>query len=202
MEVYPRMFARFKLQTDPMFTDLPELLAKNRESVKTILDIGCGYGVPGCWCLEFFPNATIIGLDPNPERVRVAALAMGKRGKIVEDIAADLPALENPADIVLLLDMLHYLDDESLTTLFRNCYQALSNKGLLLIRVVIQPEGSPSWSWKLEDYRIKLSGGKANYRSAEKLDALMKKSGFTIESTIVSKRNAELIWLIGRADKK
>ena len=202
MEVYPRMFARFKLQTDPMFADLPELLAKNRDKVKTILDIGCGYGVPACWCLEFFPNATIIGLDPNPERVRVAALAMGKRGKIVEDTAPDLPALENPADLVLLLDMLHYLDDENITTLFTNCHQALNNKGLLLIRVVIQPKVSPSWSWKLEDYRIKLSAGKANYRSTEKLAALMKKSGFTIESSIVSKRNAELIWLIGRADKK
>jgi len=202
MEAYPRMFARFKLQTDPMFADLPELLAKNRESVKTILDIGCGYGVPGCWCLEFFPNATLIGLDPDPERVRVAALAMGERGQIVEDAAADLPALENPADLVLLLDMLHYLDDKSITTLFTDCCQALNNEGLLLIRVVIQPEGSPSWSWKLEDYRIKLSGAKANYRSAERMTELMKKNGFHIESSTVSKKNAELIWLIGRADKK
>ncbi len=202
MEAYPRMFARFKLQTDPMFADLPELLAKNRDSVKTILDIGCGYGVPGCWCLEFFPNATVIGLDPNPERVRVAALAMGERGKIVEDIAADLPALENQADLVLLLDMLHYLDDESITTLFANCCQALSNRGLLLIRVVIQPKTSPSWSWKLEDYRIRISGAKANYRSAERMAELMEKSGLEIEDSMVSKKNAELIWLIGRIEKK
>ena len=202
MEAYPRMFARFKMQQDPMFADLPELLARHRDAIKTILDIGCGYGVPGCWCLEFFPNSRIFGLDPNPERVRVAALAMGERGEILEDRAPDLPVLENPPNLVLLLDMLHYLDDDSITTLFTNCFQTLNNKGLLLTRFVIKPQATPSWSWKLEDYRINISGGKAHYRNAERMIELMKQSGFTIETCMVSKTNAELIWLMGRADNK
>ena len=201
MEAYPRMFARFKLTSDPMFADLPELLADDRDTTETILDIGCGYGVPGCWCLEYFPNARIFGLDPDGERVRVATLAFAKRGKILKDMAPDLPDMPNPPNLVLLLDMLHYLDDGSVTTLFRNCFQIIHNKGILLTRFVINPDTSPSWSWKLEDRRAKRSGGQAHYRSPEKMARLLKEAGFVIESNTVTKTNSELVWLMGRANK-
>jgi uncharacterized protein len=202
MEAYPRMFARFKLQSDPMFKDLPKLLADDRERIQTILDIGCGYGVPGCWCLEYFPKAKVFGLDPDSERVRVAALAMGNRGEILEDMAPDLPVLPSPPNLVLLLDMLHYLDDESITTLFANCFQTMADKGLLLTRFVIRPTGTPSWSWKLEEYRIQFSGGKTYYRSADRMAELMEDAGFHIETNMTTLANTELIWLMGRIDKE
>lgn len=201
MEAYPRMFARFKLKSDPMFDDLATLLEKYTGSTNTILDVGCGYGVPGCWCLEYFPQAKIIGLDPNPERVRVAALAMGKRGDIVQDMAPKLPALSRPVDLVLLLDMLHYLDDATITTLFTNCFHALAHQGILVIRYVIRPDAPPSKSWMLEHYRIKFSGGTPWYRSSEKMAELMAGVGFRIEYNMVSQSDPELIWIIGRAEK-
>jgi uncharacterized protein len=202
MEAYPRMFARFKLQSDPMFTDLPELLADHRARIHTILDIGCGYGVPGCWCLEYFSKAKVYGLDPDSERVRVAALAMGKRGEILEDMAPDLPVLPDPPDLVLLLDMLHYLDEKSITTLFGNCFKTMADKGTLLTRFVIRPDAPPSWSWKLEEYRIHISRGKTHYRSAARMAELMENAGFHIETNMTTQANTELIWLMGRANKK
>ena len=81
LEAYPRVFARCKLGCDPMFSDLPGLLAEgNVKKIQKIYDIGCGYGVPACWFLECFPESRVYGIDPNPERVRVAALATGDRG--------------------------------------------------------------------------------------------------------------------------
>ncbi len=201
MEAYPRMFARFKLQSDPMFTDLPLLLAADRDSVKTILDIGCGYGVPGCWCLEYFPESRVFGLDPDGERVRVAALAMGEQGEILEDMAPDLPIVPNPPDLILLLDMLHYLDDKSILILFQKCFQMLNDQGLLVTRFVIRPNGVPSWSWKLEDRRVRFSGGEAHYRTAQRMAHLLEKTGFRIETKKTTETNAELIWLIGRTHK-
>jgi len=201
MEAYPRMFARFKLQSDPMFTDLPELLAADRDSVRTILDIGCGYGVPGCWCLEYFQGSKLFGIDPDLERVRVAAFAMGEQGVILENMAPDLPTLPTPPDLVLLLDMLHYLDDANALTLFQNCYAILGDKGLLLTRFVIRPDGPPSWSWRLEDRRVQFSGEMAYYRSAKRMAALMEKAQFTIETNMITKSNQELVWLIGRVAK-
>ncbi|MDD3816131.1 MAG: MMPL family transporter [Desulfocapsaceae bacterium] len=201
MEAYPKMFARFKLKFDPIFDDLAALLAEHKADIKIILDIGCGYGVPGCWCLEYFPQANIIGMDPDPERVRVAALAMGERGTIFQDGAPHLPALARPVDLVLLLDMLHYLDDETMTTLFTNCFQALAPGGILVIRYAIQPEASRSSSWLLEDYRVKFSGSKPWYRSPEKMAGFMTAARLVVETNMVSPRNSELVWLIGRADK-
>jgi len=203
LEAYPRMFARFKLQSDPMFADLPALLEKENDRVHTILDIGCGYGVPGCWCLEFCRNAQLVGLDPDTERVRVAALAMGKRGELHVSRDSKLPDLTDSADLVLLLDMLHYLDDESVKKLFANCHGVMAENGLLLIRYVIIPENrAVSWSWKLEDWRAGLRGGKAYYRTQKTMAALLAGSGFRVEVNSISNRDEELVWLSGRVVKK
>jgi SAM-dependent methyltransferase len=202
MEAYPRLFARFKMKFDPMFGALAVLLAGERDKIKTILDIGCGYGVPGCWCLEHFPLAHVIALDPDPERVRVATLAMGERGTVTQGLAPGLPLLSQPADLVLLLDMLHYLDDTTITTLLTNCFQALAPNGRLVLRYVILPDTPPSKSWRLEDYRIRLSGGKPWYRSTEEMVGLMTEAGFVMETNMTSSSNNELIWMIGRAAKQ
>ncbi len=202
MEAYPRMFARFKLQTDPMFIDLPELLKNNCKQIRTILDIGCGYGVPGSWCLEYCENAKLTGIDPDPERIRVAGLAMGERGHLLESRAAELPSLPEPADLILVLDMLHYLDDASVKMLFANCFTAMGDKGILLIRYVIRPSVKKySWSWKLEDLRAKISGGAVHYRSREDMANFLAEAGFCVEVNRITKTNDELVWLTGRADK-
>ncbi|MBU0961347.1 MAG: hypothetical protein KKH60_07440, partial [Proteobacteria bacterium] len=123
------------------------------------------------------------------------------RGDIRQDMAPQLPLLPRPADLVLLLDMLHYLDDETITTLFANCFEALTHGGILVIRFVIHPDLPPSKSWMLEHYRIKFSGGTPWYRSSEKMAELMRKAGFIVERNMVSQSNPELVWIIGRAEK-
>jgi predicted exporter len=200
LEPYPRMFARFKLQFDPMFNDLPRMLA-GREDIQTIIDIGCGFGVPACWCLEQYGNAEIYGIDPDPERVRVAGFAIGDRGAVTVGWAPELPVPPRPADVVLLLDMLHYLDDETAAAVFLNSFQALAEKGLLVTRFVIRPAERSSWSWRLEDTRIKLSGRHPFYRSPERMTELVREAGFAIIVNEVSAVNPELVWMVCRADK-
>ncbi len=203
MEAYPRMFARFKLKTDPMFADLPDLLAKRRERIRLILDIGCGYGVPGCWCLEYCTNAKLIGLDPDLERTRVARLAMGDRGRVITQMASSLPSLKEPADLVLVLDMLHYLDDAAVGQLFTNCFSAMANDGILLIRYVIYPESrGVSWAWRLEDMRAKRWGERAYYRTRKEMALLAEKTGFVVETNSVTTSDEELVWLLARVERK
>ena len=50
------------------------------------IDIGCGYGVPGSWLLHRYPETTIYGIEPEADRVRVAAMALGA-GDAALDIA-------------------------------------------------------------------------------------------------------------------
>jgi len=65
LEAYPRCFARFKMMTDPMFKELSQFF-DDHLNVKTIVDIGTGYGVPAAWLLERFPEAMVFGMDPAP----------------------------------------------------------------------------------------------------------------------------------------
>ena len=200
LEAYPRLFARLKLRFDPLFTDLTGIL-KNRSAINTILDIGCGYGVPACWCLGHFKDARLYGYDPDPERVRVANLATAERGIITAGWAPEMPDVKGDVDIALLLDMLHYLDDEILVSLITNVRKVLGSQGVLISRYVIYPSDSPSWSWRLEDFRVKSAGQKPYYRSPEVLTVMLEKLGFIIEKNEVSLQNPELYWLVARVDK-
>jgi len=75
------MFARFKTALDKMFTELPEFL-QPISGVRTFLDLGCGFGIAGCFLLEHFEQSTAYAIDPSAARVRAAAAAMGERGHV------------------------------------------------------------------------------------------------------------------------
>jgi SAM-dependent methyltransferase len=201
VEAYPRMFARFKLRIDPLFDDLPRMLAAKKE-IKTIADIGCGYGIPACWCLETFKEARVMAIEPDPERVRVAGIAMGERGTVTQGWAPEMPTVSgDPADIILLLDMLHYVDDGIVATIFRKSFQMLAEGGLVVARCTLRPSGRPSWSWRLETARIRLSGHEAWFRSPEKMAGLLAEAGFTVIVQEVT-ANPELAWIVGQAKKE
>ncbi|OQX14236.1 MAG: hypothetical protein BWK76_15040 [Desulfobulbaceae bacterium A2] len=200
LEAYPRLFARIKLRFDPLFQDLPRLLA-GRQGCATILDIGCGYSVPACWCLEFFPTARVAALDPDPERVRVASLVLGQRGCVTRDLAPAMPAFPaqgpaNYADIILLLDMLHYLDDATVAGLFRAAFQALTPNGMLVLRCSV-PAEHQSRLWRLEEWRIRRSGASPHFRPLPEVAQLLRQTGFDVTVQEVSAANTELAWLVG-----
>ncbi|MBV5318232.1 MAG: methyltransferase domain-containing protein [Desulfobulbaceae bacterium] len=196
LEAYPRMFARFKLKLDPLFSELPRLLAERKE-IKTILDIGCGYGVPACWCLEQLPGTMVIGVDPDLDRVRVAGRAAGERGKMMVGAAPDLPEIAAPVDIILLLDMSHYLDNQQLAATLERSHRLLAPGGLLIIRFVVRPQGKRSVAWYWEDFRVRITGGHPWYRTPDDLTRMMRDGGFT-ELKLSAGINRELFWMVGR----
>ena len=196
MEPYPRLFARFKYKTDRMFSELPDLL-KGRPAVRTAVDIGCGFGVPGCWVLEHYPGARVIGLDPDPERVRVAQLAMGPRGEMHCQGAPQLPQLPKGVDAAFLLDMTHFLDDAALVATLTAVSEALHPGGVLVIRAVVPaPDGRVSWLWKIDRVRMRLAGITPFHRTGAEMIRLVSRCGFAVESTRVSGGNPELLWLV------
>ncbi len=193
MEPYPRMFARFKQRLDPLFAELATLVPKKTD-IANILDVGCGYGVPACWMADRYPGATIRGIDPDPERVRVAALALGDRGRIVRGSAPDLPSMDVLLDMVTMLDMSHYLQDWELEKTVECIHERLLPGGRLIIRSVLPPSGRPHWTWRLEHAKLKINGLKACYRGPSALCAMLEKCGFEVLSSQSSGRRGDMVW--------
>ncbi len=198
MEAYPRLFARFKINSDPMLPEL-SLLLESWSKTRTLIDIGSGYGVPAAWCLERFRQAKVYGIEPDHERVRVASMAVGRRGVIEQGRAPKIPAVPEPADAALMLDVIQYLSDEDLKLTLKGLLSSLCCEGRLVIRVAVPPEKHFSWLRRADNIRLKLSGIPVYYRSAEKIGDAITKAGFRIETASQSDFNKEIFWFTAKA---
>ena len=195
MEAYPRCFARFKMMVDPMFKELPQFFNSDM-NLKTIMDIGTGYGVPACWLLERFPKAKLFGIDPDGERVRVASVVMGERGLVKKDAAPHVPSVPVPADAAVMLDMIHYLPDERLALTLKRLSMNLNRDGLLLIRAAAPSENHSSWLWKVEALKSILSKTPLYYRSVDKIVEMLSGAGFRVKIKTPSGSKGESVWLM------
>ncbi|MEJ2641223.1 MAG: MMPL family transporter, partial [Desulfosarcinaceae bacterium] len=193
LEAYPRLFARFKLQYDPLFIEIRPLLPEPA-GIKTILDIGSGYGVPANWLAECFPGARVYGLEPLEDRVRVANFTLNGRGRVVRGGAPQIPAAPDEAQLATLLDMSHYLTDSELALTLQRLRGALTADGRVLIRSVIPPaQRWPLLFW-IEDFKLRHQGFQAHYRSHDALKTLFKGAGFQICRQAPSGTRGELAW--------
>jgi predicted RND superfamily exporter protein len=197
MEAYPRFFARFKMRLDPMFSELGPIL-QSTDGIRTILDIGCGYGVPASWLLERFQEARLYGIEPSAARVRVASMAVGQRGDISQGQAPEIPKAGHPVDLATMIDMAHYLSDDALCSTLTALREQSRNGGKLLIRVAVWPKRRFPWAWWIENLILRLSKTPAYYRAEDRLRVIIQQSGWQMEHTLPSGRHEELVWFIGR----
>ena len=92
----------------------------------TVLDIGCGPG----YAITYFPEPQYFGFDVSPRYIRYARSRFSANGKFFcsifdESTAGSVP----PVDVVLLMGLVHHLDDDAAVKL------------LTIIRQVMKPEG-------------------------------------------------------------
>jgi uncharacterized protein len=198
LEAYPRLFARFKLRLDPMFSELPQVLS-GITGVRIFLDIGSGFGIPAVWFLEWFENARVYGIEPAPERVRIASLAIADRGLIRRGCAPEIPDSPEPADLAVMLDMVHYLDDGELALTLERLHRALRPGGNLILRAALSPERCLPWLWWLEHLRLRAQRVSSHYRTAAAIASLLNATGFEGVSFRPSGGSRdELVWVLGR----
>ena len=190
---YPRVFARFKMMIDPMFAELQKYVQNPRR----IIDIGCGYGIPSTWLLEIYPQAKVFGLEPDEERVLIANRAIGARGNVQVGRAPDLPEVEGSVDYVLMLDMLHLINDEELNLVLQRIYEKLETDGTLLIRATIPSNKKIPWKRWMEAARLKLTGMQERFRQENEIAGFMTASGFSVEVFSSPTTGVEEKWFVG-----
>jgi len=192
MEAYPRFFARFKILCDPMFPRLADFI----KNPKNIIDIGCGYGVPSSWLLELYPQARIFAVEPDSSRAFIASKAYGASGEVVVGSAPDLPSVSGKFDTALLLDIIHYLNDEDLRKSLKWIRTRLIRNGILIIRVTIPSAKRFPWERLLEYYRVKMLKINAYFRTDTKLKKLIQESGFKVKLVESTAKKREETWII------
>ena len=140
-------FARGKLGGDPMFLDM---LARGLiPDQARILDLGCGQGLLAAWLLAArqlhqtgeWPAGwpapgqavDIRGVDLLHSDVRRAQAALGEPARFEQ---GDMREVDfGKADVVVIMDVLHYVDIPAQDEILRRVRAALPANGLFLTRV-------------------------------------------------------------------
>ena len=156
--LYPYFFARGKLGIDPIFMAM--LRNASIPDRARILDLGCGQSLlaslllaarrqyqagiwPRGWPEPPVPSQ-LMGVEMNAHRAKWARTALGASISVQ---TADLRSAELPdADIVVLFDVLHYLNQDEQVALLDKIAHSLRGGGKLLLRVA---DAEAGWRFRL-----------------------------------------------------
>jgi predicted exporter/SAM-dependent methyltransferase len=194
---YPRLITRYKLRFDPLIGELATLVPQKTD-IANILDVGCGYGVPACWMAERYSSATIHGIDPQPERARIAALVLGDRGSCVRGSAPDLPTMDVLLNLATMLDVSHFLQDWELEKTLERIHERLLPDGCVIMRSLLPPSARPHWTRRLAHLAFRISGRQACYRSPMAISTTLDRCGFEIYTYCTSGNRTDMIWHVAR----
>jgi SAM-dependent methyltransferase len=199
---YPYYFACGKLGYDPVF---PALLSRGLiPDGARVLDLGCGQG-----CLEALLIAARRQFDagnwpagwPAPPREprlhgielqdRVASWGRSAFAGRATIVTGDIKDATLPdADVVVILDVLHYLDRQAQDRVLARVARALRGDGLLLLRVGDSSAGLPFLVTRLADKVSTLLRGQGapalHNRPALEWKALLEAAGFQVVSDPMS----------------
>lgn len=198
-------FARGKLQHDPMFRTLLECGGLQADT--RVLDLGCGQGLiaavlhavtcvhqSGLWGADLPPaplRCAYQGIDLMPAAVARATAALSSLPSAPQFDCADVISARLPAsDLILLLDVLHYIDLPAQQLLLQHVRQALAPHGRLLIRVgdPAHPRRHAFSQW-VDRWVVRARGDKARPHFARPLSswvAMLNNLGFAVDTQPLS----------------
>lgn len=213
---FPFHFARGKLRHDPVFLTLVKSgLIKNG---MTVLDLGCGQGLlfallraaesqyqRGAWP-DNWPQPAL-GLDLHGVELRESEVVIARKAleTSAEVVAMDLSHGEIPrADVVVLFDVLHYLDAEAQIDLIKRIARAVSPGGLLFVRDADAAAGFGYRVTYLAERIAAICRGRFlqhfHFRSGAEWNNLFVEHGFATEMVPMSEGTpfANVLWVARR----
>lgn len=178
---YARHFAHGKLRGDPVFRFVLEqgLIPRGAR----VLDLGCGQGVLAALIAATGEGHAIHGIDMRSRDVERARSAVPEARFDRGDIRT---ADYGHADVVALLDVLHYMDPDAQREVLRRAREALAEGGTLLLRVA-DADGSLRLAYTLAVDRLAMAlrgqrFGPFHCRAAAAWRAELEALGFSVAS--------------------
>jgi uncharacterized protein (DUF2062 family) len=188
-------FARAKLQNDPVYRAV--LTSGWLPEDGRLVDVGCGQGlllalvaqakewsVLGTWPSTWTsPPArlSLAGIELRPRMADLARHAVEGDAEIVAGDARTAPLA--PADVIVLFDVLHLVDEDSQREIVTRAATALAPAGRLLIR---EADASAGWRFQMVRFGNRLTAivqgrwrARLNFRTAEGWQRLFEEAGLT-----------------------
>jgi SAM-dependent methyltransferase len=112
----------------------PILRQTNLQTVRSVLDVGCGPGTNAA----LFANTGYLGIDINPRYVESAKKKYG-RNFLVADVTTytDIPA--EKFDFILINSFLHHIDDAGTNQILARLRDWLSGDGFIHVLELVYP---------------------------------------------------------------
>ena len=148
-----------------------------------LVDIGCGRGVMANYLSLRFPDAQVVGIDLDQERVDVALRTVGKR-KNITFLSRDARDWALPDSTgVIMTSFLHHISCRDQELVLSNVFQSLGKGGVLLIGEV-DPAARPFyryWTSWLSD-RVLYPFSKSYFRKPRDWEGILSRVGFSMKT--------------------
>ncbi|MCK6526113.1 DUF2062 domain-containing protein [Myxococcota bacterium] len=138
---YEREFVRRKLGYDPIFRTLPPLIPDGAD----VCDVGCGRGLLLAVLAARGHRGALRGFDWDDARLGTARHLSGGRGDVALARADARSAPIPEADVIVLVDLLHYLAPQEQDAVLEAAILRLRPGGRLLLRDM---DVSPGAGWR------------------------------------------------------
>lgn len=138
IERWDRMQERYIACREERFELIVRLIADTEQSVRRVLDIGCGTGSLMLPVLEKFREAEVFGIDFDPTLLALAEKRLAKFGERVHLVQTDLrhqswlKLLPAPIDAAISTTALHWLSPQQLRRVYSQLARILRVGGIFL----------------------------------------------------------------------
>ena len=144
-------FVRFQI----IDINMLHILALCMKGAGRILEIGCGFGLFGCYFASRWPEIRYRGIDLSERRIEMARNAADRLGlgnvRFDQGDAAGPLALDSGYDTALMMDLLHHLPDPAKLRLLDAVVSKLPPGGRLIIKdVTRRPAWKMGFTWLLD----------------------------------------------------
>lgn len=182
--LHPRLFwyARMKYRMDPVY----RAVASRVPPGTLTIDLGAGLGMLATLLSELGEDRTAISVEWDETKAGAAEHAAGavngvRRGDITRLDVASFPR----ADVLTIIDVLHYFDDAGVARVLDDAVALLSPNGIMLIREGDGGRsGGSSWTRFVESLAVRAGWNRAHrveFREAAALGKTLQARGLHVE---------------------